>query len=48
MYRVIVADSQVDLENGMQIHFIFTDLDKAVAFVGQMLGLGKATEVFKE
>lgn len=48
MYRVIVADNQVDLEDGMQVDFTFTELDKAVAFVGQMLDLGKAVEVFNE
>lgn len=48
MYRVIVADNQVDLESDVQVDFIFAELDKAVAFVGQMLDLGKAVEVFNE
>lgn len=48
MYRVIVADRQIDLESDNIIVFDFSTIDEAIQFAEQMLKHGKAVEVFRE
>lgn len=48
MYRVMVADRQIDLASDNIIVFDFTTIDEAIQFAEQMLKYGKAVEVFRE
>ena len=48
MYRVIVAENEVDLSGDNNIMFEFTAINEAISFAEQMLKQGKVIEVFKE
>ena len=48
MYRVLVAENEVDLAGDRNIIFEFTAINEAISFAEQMIKQGKAVEVFKE
>ena len=48
MYRVLVAENEVDLSGDNNIIFEFTAMNEAISFAEQMLKYGKVVEVFKE
>lgn len=48
MYRVLVAENEVDLSGDNNIMFEFTAINEAISFAEQMLKCGKVVEVFKE
>lgn len=48
MYRVIVAENEVDLSGNNNIIFEFSAMNEAISFAEQMLKYGKVVEVFKE
>lgn len=48
MYRVLVAENEIDLTGDRNIIFEFSAMSEAISFAEQMIKQGKAVEVFKE